>query len=128
MTVVAALVDNEPLSQVVFMQDYVQLVFQDTTLTVFCSMSVGSPRDSIGWRGPGWCDAVVGLIGQSVNSVDYLPCDHLRITFSDASVLRICLLAARATSNELFRIDRLGSATIVERVAQQPKDRGLRLG
>jgi hypothetical protein len=117
MTVVAALIDNEPLSQVVFVHDYVQLVFQDTTLSVYCSMSIASPRDSIGWRGPGWCDALVALIGQSVNSVDYLPRDHLRITFSDASVLRICLLASRATSDELFKIDRLGSATIVEQVA-----------
>jgi hypothetical protein len=110
MIVVAALVDNEPLSQVVFVHDYVQLVFQDT-------MSITSTRDSIGWRGPGWCDALVALIGQSVNSVDYLPRDHLRITFSDASVLRICLLASRATSDELFKIDRLGSPTIVEQVA-----------
>jgi hypothetical protein len=73
MTVVAALIDNEPLSQVVFVRDYVQLVFQDTTLSVYCSMSVALRRDSIGWHGPGWCDALVALIGQSVTSVDYLP-------------------------------------------------------
>jgi len=117
MTVVAALIDNEPLSQVVFVHDYVQLVFQDTTLSVYCSMSVALRRDSIGWHGPGWCDALVALIGQSVTSVDYLPRDHLRITFSDTSVLRICLLASRATCDELFKIDRLGSPTIVEQVA-----------
>jgi hypothetical protein len=117
MTVVAALIDNEPLSQVVFVHDYVQLVFQDTTLSVYCSMSVTSPRDNIGWHGPGWCDALVALIGHSVSSVDYLPGDHLRITFSDASVLKMCLLASRATSDELFKIDRLGVPTIVAQVA-----------
>ena len=80
MTVVAALIDNEPLSQVVFVHDYVQLVFQDTTLFGIL-LNVRSVVSRQHWMARSWlvrC-VLVALIGQSVNSVDYLPRDHLGI-------------------------------------------------
>jgi hypothetical protein len=59
----------EPLSQVVFIHDYVQLVFQDERLSIYNPIAVSDAQSDLSCGGLGLRDALVGLIGQSAVSV-----------------------------------------------------------
>jgi hypothetical protein len=108
--------EAEPLSQVVFVHDYFQLIFQEVTLTVYCAVEMKTVSGTVTWRGPGWCDALVALIGKRVASVEYVPQGHLRLAFAGGDSVNLALHAPRAELNELFQIDRPGRPTIVEQV------------
>jgi hypothetical protein len=108
--------EAEPLSQVVFVHDYLQLIFQEITLTVYCAVEVKTASGTVACRAPGWCDALVALIGKRVASVDYVPQRHLRLAFAGGDSATLSLRAPRAELNELFQLDRPGLPTIVEQV------------
>jgi hypothetical protein len=55
----------EPLSQVVFVHDYVQLVFQGERFSIYNPLSVAGTQSTLRLGSPGLCDALVRLIGQS---------------------------------------------------------------
>jgi hypothetical protein len=60
----------EPLTQVVFVHDYLQLVFQDSRFS-FCYWPTLQVAEAVLERGAaGYCDTLVSLIGQGVRSVD----------------------------------------------------------
>jgi hypothetical protein len=63
--------DAEPLSSVVFVHDYVQLVFQDLILSVFAPLSVTVEETSILHGERGFADELVALIGASVVSTEF---------------------------------------------------------
>ncbi|MCP2088226.1 UNVERIFIED_ORG: hypothetical protein J2Y81_004313 [Paraburkholderia sediminicola] len=74
------LIPLEPLSQVAFILDYFQLVFQEERFTVYNRAAVADGENLI-WQGTtGFCDKLVELIGQSVTTV----------TRTDAFVLCLC--------------------------------------
>jgi hypothetical protein len=61
---------KDPLTQVVFVHDYVQLLFQDCRFSCFFwpTLRIGETVLSRGTAG--YCDTLVSLIGQSVHSAD----------------------------------------------------------
>lgn len=60
---------REPLSQVIFIHDYLQLVFQDDIFTIYNAAEIQTGEMSIAQGSAGFCDALVALIGQRLESV-----------------------------------------------------------
>ncbi|HEY2711215.1 MAG TPA: hypothetical protein VGI60_01775 [Chthoniobacterales bacterium] len=104
------------LSQVVFVHDYLQLVFQSESFSVFnvCEVARGEVVSRCGE--PGFCDAVVALIGQHVNGVSASSPFKLALTFEDGSAFRI-LSHHRANGPEAFAWHGPGNTIIVEQNA-----------
>ena len=113
----SALLSAEPLSQVIFVHEYVQLRFQDTCLSLYSLLSVGTGRSVLNRSDHGFCDALVELINQRVASVDYRAENHLRITFAGGGSVTASLKANDVIGPELFQLDQPGMPTIVEQVA-----------
>lgn len=107
----------EPLSQVTFVHDYVQLRFQETCLSLYSRLVISTNGVTLGRSDRGFCDALVALIGQSAMSVDYQAKDHLRIAFSTGAILSASLKAIDASGEELFQLQGPGTTLIVEQVA-----------
>lgn len=82
------LTPQSSLSEVVFLHDYLQLVFQDERLSVFNPCSLTGPGLMLRTGEPGFCDALVGLIGQTASA-----CAHsselLSLVFSGGIVLAV---------------------------------------
>jgi len=70
---------SEPLSQVVFIHDYLQLIFQDEGFNIYNLAEVERHGVKVSQGQPGFCDAVVSLIGQRVVAASH----------SDTCVLRL---------------------------------------
>jgi hypothetical protein len=83
------LIPLEPLSQVVFIHDYFQLVFQKERFTVYNRAAV-AVEDNLIWQGTtGFCDRLVELIGQRVIAVTRTDAYVLCLRFSDGSAFHI---------------------------------------
>ena len=57
---------TDPLSQVVFVHNYLQLVFQDSGFTIYNPCALNLEGTPIQFGQDGFADALVGLIGQSL--------------------------------------------------------------
>ena len=83
------LIPLEPLSQVVFIHDYFQLVFEEERLTVY-NRAAGANGESLIWHGTtGFCDKLVGLIGQGVVAVTRTDAYVLCLHFSNGAAFYI---------------------------------------
>ena len=107
----------EPLSQVVFVHNYVQFRFQDVVLSVFSRLTVTSDGRVLNRPDPGFCDALVKLIEKRVAATEYSEGKHMRLTFTGGSVVSVSLRGEDAMGPELFLLDRPGLPTVVGRVA-----------
>lgn len=83
------LVPVEPLSQVVFIHDYFQLVFQEERFTVYNRAAVAEGANLIRQGSTGFCDKLVGLIGQRVVAVTRTDAHVLCLRFSDGAAFQI---------------------------------------
>lgn len=71
-------VPEAPLTQVVFVHDYIQLVFQDDCFSIYNTAELKQDGNSL-LRGQfGFCDALVSLIGLPLTSVSSQPLLSLR--------------------------------------------------
>lgn len=76
---------TEPLSQVVFVHDYIQLVFQDACFSIYNTVELRQ-GETVTLQGcPGFCDGLVNLIGQSLISASVEP--PLSLEFQSGLVL-----------------------------------------
>ena len=73
------------LSHVVFIHDYLQLVFQDESFSIYNLAEVECGGDKVRQGHPGFCDAVVGLIGQRVIEVSCSDAYALRLSFEEGA-------------------------------------------
>ncbi|NCT83313.1 MAG: hypothetical protein GXC94_09235 [Comamonadaceae bacterium] len=80
---------RESLSQVVFVEDYFQLVFQDQTLAVFSGAVLGKAGVQFRMGEPGFCDALVQLIGQQAKAIPACAPFLLAIKFQRGATLQI---------------------------------------
>ena len=117
MLIASALEAADPLSQVVFVHDYVQLRFQETALSLYSRLTLATGHRVLLRTDPDFCDALVGLVGQRVASVGYRAENHLRITFGGGITLIASLRAVDANGPELFQLNRPGLPPVVEQVA-----------
>lgn len=99
----ALLIPLEPLSQVCFIHDYLQLVFQDDRISIYnrTQIQVGSTRMSQGEAG--FCDALVSLIGQRVVSVSRR--HVLTLAFAKGVELSVLGGDGNVAGPEAFRFD-----------------------
>jgi len=105
----------EPLSQVVFVHDYLQLVFQDSTFTIYNTASCSADAGEFRQGQAGFCDAVVSLIDQSAR-VEALA-DKLLLRFSGGSVVSVPVSGSDSRGPEAWQFARLGGPTVVEQNA-----------
>jgi len=92
-----------PLSEVRFVQDYVQLVFQDGTLSVYNEATVCSDGKRFSTGEPGFTDALVQLIGRRPESVRQDPETILKIHFDDGSTFAVLKANPGSTTLEAFQ-------------------------
>ena len=79
----------EPLSQVVFLHDYFQLVFQGETLSIYNEASLHHGSTVLVSSEPGFADALVALIDQHAESATERPATLLTLAFTSGAELRI---------------------------------------
>ena len=66
---------------------------------------------------PGFCDALVNLIGESVASMDLSAKQYMRLMFKNGVQYTLFLRAEDATGPELFQVTAPGMPIVVEQVA-----------
>ena len=111
-------VDLQPkqlLSQVVFVQDYLQLVFQDCCLTVYNLATYSSVSGELRQGEPGFCDALVSLIDKTAR-VEALA-DKLLLHFSGGSLVSVPVSGPDTRGLEAWQFSQLGGPTVVEQNA-----------
>ena len=75
----------EPLSQVVFIHDYLQLVFQHACFSIYNASELRQGSSSVLQGQPGFCDKLVSLLGQHLISASAYPL--LSLTFQNGTTL-----------------------------------------
>ena len=80
--------DADPLSSVVFVHDYIQLVFHDLILSVFVPMSVTVETKSTSHGERGFADELVALIGASVARIEDDD-NSLKLEFDQGTVVSV---------------------------------------
>jgi hypothetical protein len=110
----ADLLPSDPLSQVVFVHSYLQLVFQDSCFSIY-NPSTLRVRDTILTFGqPGFADDIVALIGQGLSSVSLDGEDSISLIFKTGAVLSV---ARGGTGPEAWQYNSLGGPIVVEQNA-----------
>lgn len=97
----AALANAQPLSEVRFVRDYLQLVFEPYTLTIYARLSVEIERRVLDRSALGFCDCVCRLIGERVVRVERDDGVRLSIVFSDGTRLMVSLRDDDAVAPEV---------------------------
>lgn len=86
--------DNEQLSAVTFVQDYVQLHFDGPCLTAYVWPHILNQKGSIAPKVPGYRDALCERIGKIVVQAFEEPGERLAIVFADGVTLEVSLKEA----------------------------------
>ena len=108
------LLPTDPLSQVVSIHDYLQLVFQDSCFSIYNAAALCSNGDSLRQDQPGFCDRLVGLIGQSLLGVIARDNSPLTLTFQDGTILSV---ASDGPGPEAWQFNSVGNPVVVEQNA-----------
>jgi len=76
---------SEPLSQVVFIHDYVQLIFQDDAFNIYNLSEFECRGVRVAHAGPGFCDVLASLIGQRVIETSHSDSHALELSFEEGA-------------------------------------------
>lgn len=101
-----------PLSQVVFIHDYFQLVFQNVCFSIYNESEIRIGASSLVQQQPGFCDTLVGLIGKVLMDVSASP--SLALTFEDGVVL---VVGRSGRAAEAWQYRSAGGEMVVEQNA-----------
>jgi hypothetical protein len=94
---------HEPLSQVVFVHDYIQLVFQDERLSAFNLCRLYTDEANMIDQGEkGFCDALVRLIGRKAEPVAHGEAECLALQFEGQAKLTVLATSGSLRSLEAF--------------------------
>lgn len=104
------LLPPDSLSQVVFVHNYFQLVFQDSGFSIYNAATLYSNGVSLLQGQPGFCDRLVGLIGQALLAADAPDDSSLVLTFQDGSALTV---VSAGPGPEAWQYNSLGCSTVV---------------
>ena len=111
---VANLKPSEPLSQVVFIHDYLQLVFQDEGFSIYNLAEVEQRGVTIRLGEPGFCDAVVALIGQRVADVSRSDAHVLKLSFEGGAQFAVRNDEEAVAGPEAFEFNGKNQPPVVE--------------
>ena len=97
--------DCEPLSQVVFIHDYIQLILQDCTINVYNKSEI-TPKDSptIKHGDTGYADALEMLINSTITNVQIKTGVSFSLLFSNGSEFNILLDPESSQGPEAFMV------------------------
>lgn len=104
----------EPLSEVAFVLDYIQLAFQNEGFNFYNDIEVRRGTDRFVKGLPGFCDVLVGLMGLRVHQA--VACEsQLRMAFDDGTILRTLPLASTQSWPEAWQFNSPGRPVVVGR-------------
>jgi hypothetical protein len=104
----------ERLSQVVFIHDYIQLVFQDDVFSIYNAAEVSVEEAKFSQGRPGFTDALIGLIESRATSVISGTEYSLQIFFEKGAVVTVLRGSAKDNGPEAWQFGSLGGPVIVE--------------
>jgi hypothetical protein len=102
------MIPKDELSQVVFIHDYLQLVFQDVCFTLLTPPTLISGGDMYRPGESGFCDKLVSLISAKATAVQCGANDDLSITFSNGAKVSVSTSDPRATGPEAWHFGGAG--------------------
>ncbi|WP_244064015.1 hypothetical protein [Bradyrhizobium sp. Ce-3] len=91
MNVFRSAIEGKRLSSVVFVEDYVQLVFDGDVLTMFVWPEISGGSKIFKQGSEGYCDALSRLINRRVVEAAEHPGEQLSMLFSSGDVLSMSL-------------------------------------
>jgi len=107
----------EPLSQVVFVHDYLQLIFHGESFSIYNASTFMHNETEISQGAPGFCDAIVGLIGQRVNAASSETEFPLSLSFSNGARFLVLPEAHGARGPEAFQFVGRNNQIVIEQNA-----------
>lgn len=105
---------SEPLSQVVFIHDYLQLIFQDKGFNIYNLAEVEVHGLKMTQGEPGFCDAVVSLIGQRVTAASHSDKYALMLSFGEGAQFVVRSDDAAISGPEAFEFNGKNQPPVVE--------------
>ena len=108
------LLDAEPLSSVVFVQDYIQLVFQDLYFNLYNPVDVHHGDSTLGETDIGFADQLRRLIGQRVIDTSATERQFAAITFECGTRVAVSLRPEDASGPEAFELANNKGLWVVE--------------
>ena len=103
---------QDPLSQVVFVHDYLQLVFQDCAFTLYNCATYTKGTTALRQGQIGFCDALVSLIDQDARTE--VRSESLVLHFTSGAVVSVPTSGPNARGPEAWQFNRLGAPPVVE--------------
>jgi hypothetical protein len=107
---------EDPLSQVVFIHNYLQLVFQDSAYTLYNLATYSRGGVAIEQGQPGFCDALVALIDQRAE-VHYHSESGLVIQFVGGASVTVPSSGPNTRGPEAWQFGRMDGPYVVEQNA-----------
>src|SRR5438105_12100313 len=108
---------SEPLSQVVFIHDYFQLIFQDERFNIYNVSEVEHRGIKVVQGQPGFCDALVALIGQRVVKASRSNSHVLQLSFEEGAQFVVRSDDEAVRGPEAFQFNGKNQPTVVEQNA-----------
>jgi hypothetical protein len=106
---------TEPLTQVVFVHDYVQLVFDTDILSVYNPMTFrGSQGAALEQGQIGFADALLGLIGAKASSVETSQVECLALQFESKGRLAVRRATDESARPEAFQFNSEAGRVVVQ--------------
>lgn len=102
------------MSQVIFIHDYFQLVFQDDIFTVYNVAEIQTGEISISQGSAGFCDALVALIGQRLESVSGPQTEPLVLQFENGSRFVVPVSGPAARGPEAWQFGTYNGPVVVQ--------------
>jgi hypothetical protein len=104
----------DPLTQVVFVHDYIQLVFQDQCFSIYNAAELVKDGVCIAQGKRGFCDGLVALIDSHVSSVERSKTASLSLTFDTGAVLHVLSDDASVRGPEAYKFNGPNNLLVVE--------------
>ena len=108
------LLDAEPLSQVVFIHDYIQLVFQDTYFNLYNRVSVHRAGCTLKDSDMGFADELRRLIGQRVVDTSSEAGQFSAVKFERGTQVSVSLRSEDVNGPEAFELGNNKGLCVVE--------------
>jgi hypothetical protein len=109
-----SLLPRDPLSQVVFVHDYIQLVFQDAGFSLYNTTKLTIDGRDVLQGQPGFADALVALIDLRVVSFSTQTDSILELSFEGGAKLEVLRGEPYARGPEAFQFSAMGGPIVVE--------------
>jgi hypothetical protein len=108
------LVPTEALSQVVFIHDYIQLIFQGEGFSLYSRVALAKQGREILQGSDGFADEITRLIGQRVSAAGATNRSKLEMQFEGGSVVWILHGQENERGQEAFQYSNCDGVIVVE--------------